>query len=300
MMSTNGARLGAARLGAARLGAAALLLASAIAAAGSAWAAEGEHVHIDRQKWTFRGFLGKFDEGQLQRGFKVYVEACARCHGLKRIAFRNLAEPGGPAFPEGAIKSLANTYQVDAEPNDQGKIVKRPAIPADHLPSPYKNEQEARAALNGALPPDLSLMAKARGIETNAPFYLVPVNMLVDIATGYQEAGPDYIYAYLTGFTQPPAGTKVADGMNYNRAFPAPHMTAMPNPFAGGDGLIKYDDATPATVDNYARDVTAFLAWAADPRTEERKRIGILAMIYLLITAVLFYFAKRRIWAKAH
>jgi len=295
MMTTNGARLGTARLGAA-----ALLLASAIAAAGSAWAAEGEHAHIDRQKWSFRGFLGKFDEGQLQRGFKVYVEACARCHGLKRVAFRNLAEPGGPAFPEGAIKSLANTYQVDAEPNDQGKIVKRPAIPTDHLPSPYKNEQEARAALNGALPPDLSLMAKARGIETNAPFYLVPVNMLVDIATGYQEAGPDYIYAYLTGFTQPPAGTKVADGMNYNRAFPAPHMTAMPNPFAGGDGLIKYDDATPATVDNYARDVTAFLAWTADPRTEERKRIGILAMIYLLITAVLLYFAKRRIWAKAH
>jgi len=295
MMTTNGARLGAARLGAA-----ALLLASAIAAAGSAWAAEGEHVHIDRQKWSFRGFLGKFDEGQLQRGFKVYVEACARCHGLKRVAFRNLAEPGGPAFPEGAIKSLANTYQVDAEPNDQGKIVKRPAILTDHLPSPYKNEQEARAALNGALPPDLSLMAKARGIETNAPFYLVPVNMLVDIATGYQEAGPDYIYAYLAGFTQPPAGTKVADGMNYNRAFPAPHMTAMPNPFAGGDGLIKYDDATPATVDNYARDVTAFLAWTADPRTEERKRIGILAMIYLLITAVLLYFAKRRIWAKAH
>jgi cytochrome c1 len=294
MMTTNGARLGAARLGTA-----ALLLASAIAAAGTAWAAGGEHVHIDRQKWSFGGFLGKFDEGQLQRGFKVYVEACARCHGLKRVAFRNLAEPGGPAFPEGAIKSLANTYQVDAEPNDQGKIVKRPAIPTDYLPSPYKNEQEARAALNGALPPDLSLMAKARGIETNAPFYLVPVNMLVDIATGYQEAGPDYIYAFLTGYNQPPAGTKVADGMNYNRAFPA-HMTAMPNPFAAGDGLVKYDDATPPTVDNYARDVAAFLAWTADPRTEERKRIGILAMIYLLITAVLLYFAKRRIWAKAH
>ena len=177
-------------------------------------------MHIDRQKWSFGGFLGKFDEAQLQRGFKVYVDACARCHGLKRIAFRNLAEPGGPAFPEGAIKSLANTYQVDAEPNDQGKIVKRPAIPTDYLPSPYKNEQEARAALNGALPPDLSLIAKARGIESNAPFYMVPVNMLVDIATGYQEAGPDYIYAFLTGYKEPPAGTKVPDGMNYNRAFP--------------------------------------------------------------------------------
>ncbi len=283
----------------AKIGAAALVL-TAVLAAGDAWAAGDEHAHIERQKWSFSGFLGTFDEAQLQRGFRVYVDACARCHSLKRIAFRNLAEPGGPSFPEGAIKSLANTYQVDAEPNDQGKIVKRPAIPVDHLPSPYKNEQEARAALNGALPPDLSLIAKARGIESNAPFYLVPLNMLKDIAAGYQEAGPDYIYAYLTGFKDPPKGTKVPDAMNYNAAFPSPHMTAMPNPFAGGDGLVKYDDGTPATVDNYARDVTAFLAWTADPRTEERKRLGLMVTIYLLITAVLLYFAKRRIWAKVH
>jgi ubiquinol-cytochrome c reductase cytochrome c1 subunit len=282
----------------AKIGAAALVLTAALAA-GGAWAAGGEHVHIERQKWSFGGFLGTFDQAQLQRGFKVYVDACARCHGLKRIAFRNLAEPGGPSFPEGAIKSLANTYQVDAEPNDQGKIVKRPAIPVDHLPSPYKNEQEARAALNGALPPDLSLIAKARGIESNAPFYLVPLNMLKDIATGYQEAGADYLYALLTGYVEPPAGTKVPDGMNYNRAFPS-HMIAMPNPLVAGDGFIKYDDDTPKTVDNYARDVTAFLAWTADPRTEERKRLGLMVTIYLLITAVLLYFAKRRIWAKVH
>ena len=114
-----------------------------------------------------------------------------------------------------------------------------------------------------------SLMAKARGIESGAPFYMVPVNMLRDILTGYQEGGPDYIYAYLTGFTNPPAGVKVPDGMNYNRSFTG-HMTAMPDPFAGGNGLIKYDDDAPATVDNYARDVTAFLAWAGDPRIEER------------------------------
>lgn len=290
MVTRNGARNCAAAL---------LAGATLLAAGGLAHAAEGEHVHIDRQKWTFSGMLGTFDEAQLQRGFKVYVEACARCHSLKRIAFRNLAQPGGPHFPEGAIKSLAATYQVDAEPNDQGKIVKRPAVPTDNLPSPYKNEQEARAALNGALPPDLSLIAKARGIESNAPFYMVPVNMLRDIATGYQEAGPDYLYAFLTGYVDPPAGTKVPDLMNYNRAFPS-HMVAMPNPFAGGDGFIKYDDNTAATIDNYARDVTAFLAWASDPRLEERKRTGLLVMIYLLITAVLFYLAKRRIWAKAH
>jgi ubiquinol-cytochrome c reductase cytochrome c1 subunit len=281
---------------------AALLLACGLAA-GSAvvvQAADDEHAHIARQKWSFSGFLGKFDEGQLQRGFKVYTEACARCHSLKRVAFRNLAQPGGPSFPEGAVKSLANTYQVDAEPNDQGKIVKRPAILVDYIPSPYKNEQEARAALNGALPPDLSLIAKARSVESNAPFYMVPWNMLVDITTGYQEGGPDYIYAYLTGYKQPPANVKVPDIMNYNEAFPSPHMTAMPNPFAGGDGVVKYDDQTPGTVDNYARDVAAFLAWTADPRLEERKRIGLMVTIYLLITAVLLYFAKRRVWKKAH
>ena len=290
MMTGNRARKGAAAL---------LASAMLVATSGLAWSAGGEPVHIDRQKWSFAGLLGHFDQGQLQRGFKVYVEACARCHSMKRIAFRNLAQPGGPSFPEGAVKSLANTYQVDAEPNDQGKIVKRPAVLTDFLPSPYKNEQEARAALNGALPPDLSLIAKARGVESNAPFYMVPVNMLRDIATGYQEAGPDYIFAFLTGYSDPPAGTKVPDLMNYNRAFPS-HFTAMPNPFAGGDGFIKYDDETPATVENYARDVAAFLAWAGDPRLEERKRTGLLVMIYLLITAVLLYLAKRRIWAKAH
>jgi cytochrome c1 len=284
----------------AKMAAAALVLALALGSASPAWAASGEHVDIDRQKWTFAGLLGKFSEAQLQRGFKVYVDACARCHGIKRIAFRNLAEPGGPSFPEAGVKSLAATYQVDATPNEQGTVVKRPAILADLIPSPFKNEQEARATLNGALPPDLSLIARARGIESNAPFYMVPLTMLRDIVAGYQEAGVDYIYAYVTGYVPPPAKVKVPDGMNYNRAFPDPHLTAMPNPFAGGDGLIKYDDGTPGTVDNYARDVTAFLAWAADPRLEDRKRLGLLVMGYLLITAVLLYFAKRRIWSKVH
>jgi ubiquinol-cytochrome c reductase cytochrome c1 subunit len=285
-------------MGSGKLAAAALML--ALASGAPARAADNAHAIIDRQKWTFGGLFGHFDQGQLQRGFKVYVEACARCHGIKRIAFRNLIEPGGPGFPEAGVKSLAATYKVDAEPNDQGKVVKRPAILTDLIPSPFKNEQEARATLNGALPPDLSLIAKARGIESNAPFYMVPLTMLRDIAAGYQEGGPDYIYAYLTGYAAPPASTKVPDGMNFNKAFPSPHLTAMPNPFAGGDGLIKYDDGTPATVDNYARDVVAFLAWAADPRLEERKRLGLLVMGYLLITAILLYFAKRRVWSKAH
>ena len=266
--------------------------------AGAATAA-GEATHIDRQKWSFLGMLGHFDDAQLQRGFRVYTESCARCHSLKRIHFRNLADPGGPSFPEAGVKSLAATHQVDDAPDDQGKVKKRPALLTDAIPSPYKNEQEARAAQNGALPPDLSLIVRARSVETHAPFYMVPFSMLRDIATGYQDSGADYVYAYITGYAQPPADMKLGDFMNYNKAFPG-HQTAMPNPFAGGDGLVKYDDGTPETVDNYARDVVSFLAWAADPKLEDRKRLGLLVMIYLLITAVLLYFAKRRIWSKLH
>lgn len=283
----------------AKAGLAAFVLAAGLAAgANSLWAAD-EHTHIPTQKWTFGGMLGHFDEAQLQRGFKVYTEVCSRCHGVRRLYFRNLAEPGGPDFPEAAVKSLAATYQVDDVPDEQGKINKRPAILSDALPPPFKNEQEARFAQNGALPPDLSLIIRARGIETGAPFYRVPDTMLRDILSGYQEAGADYVYSYLTGYKEKPADMKLGDFMNYNTSFPG-HQTAMPNPFLAGDGLVKYDDGTPATVDNYARDVVAFLAWVADPRLEERKRMGLLVLGYLLITAVLLGLAKRRIWREVH
>jgi cytochrome c1 len=276
------------------------MLAAALGAAGTGWAAEGGHVDVPRQRWSFSGLLGTFDQAQLQRGFKVYVEACARCHGIKRVAFRNLVQPGGPGFSEGQIKSLAETYKVDALPNEQGKVVKRAAILSDLIPPPFKNDNEARSAQpSGALPPDLSLIARARSVESDAPFYRVPFNMLRDIFTGYQEAGSDYVYAFLTGFKAAPPDKTPPKNMTYNVVFPG-HFTGMPNPFVAGDGLVKYDDSTPRTVDNYARDVVAFLSWAADPRLEERKRMGLLVMAYLLITALLLYFAKRRIWSKVH
>ena len=256
-------------------------------------------MHIDRQQWTFGGLLGHFDDAQLQRGFRVYTEVCARCHSVKRLYFRNLAEPGGPAFPEAAIKSLAANYQVDDAPDDQGKVNKRPAILSDAIPGPYRNEQEARFVQNGALPPDLSLMAKARGVEAGTPFYRVPDMMIRDVLSGYQEAGADYVYAYLRGYKDPPSDVKLGDFMHYNTVFPG-HQTAMANPFVAGDGLVKYDDATPATVDNYARDVVAFLSWVADPRLEERKRLGLLVIGYLILTAVLLGLAKRRIWREVH
>jgi cytochrome c1 len=265
----------------------------------SAQAAEDPHAQIKSQKWTFVGLLGRFDDAQLQRGFKVYTEVCSRCHSVKRLSFRNLAEPGGPGFPEAAVKSLAATHEVDDAFDEQGKPAPRPATLADRIPSPYKNEHEARFAQNGALPPDLSLVARARAVEADTPFYRVPDKMVRDVLTAYQDSGADYLYAYLTGFADPPPNVKLGDFMNYNKAFPG-HQTAMPNPFIAGDGLVKYDDDTPTTVDNYARDVTAFLAWAADPKLEERKRMGLLVIGYIVLTTVLLGLAKRRIWREVH
>jgi cytochrome c1 len=290
------------KMGAARLAFAAVGVAATAAIAGwvgPAVAQEHEHEPVARQKWTFSGLLGEFDNNQLQRGFRVYTEVCARCHSLDRIYFRNLTDLDGPAFPVDGVKSLAATHEVEDGPDDEGKMFKRPGTLNDRIPTPYNNEKEARAAHNGALPPDLSLIVRARAVESDTPFYMLPYTMVRDIFSGYQESGADYLYAYLTGFKEPPKDFKLGEFMQYNRVFPG-HQTAMPPPFAGGDGLVKYDDGTPATVDNYARDVTAFLAWAADPRLEDRKRLGLLVMIYLLVTTVLLAFAKRRVWREVH
>lgn len=278
------------------------------ALASAAQAAGGGGPEYDRQAWTFAGFpiVGKggyFDNNQLQRGFLVYKEVCSSCHGMKLVPFRALSEKGGPEFPEAGVKSLAASYKVVDGPNDQGKMFKRPGLLSDIIPGPFSNDQEARSANNGALPPDFSVLAKARGIEVERPFYMVPSAMVRDIVTGYQEAGPDYIYAVLTGYAKVPAGFKnldgsefkLGDGLNFNTHFPG-YQIGMTNPLL--DGQVKYTDGTPATVANYARDVTAFMAWAADPKLEERKRLGILAIAYLMITALLLYFAKKSVWSK--
>jgi len=260
--------------------------------------AAGEAVKIDRQPWSFAGFFGRFDQAQLQRGFQVYKDACAQCHGVSRLAFRNLAQPGGPVFNEDAVKGLAATYQVEDGPNDDGKMFKRPGRLSDKVPPPYANEKEARAVHNGAYPPDLSLITKARGIEYHGSLFAHPFHLLKDMASGYQEAGADYVYALLTGYAEAPAGFKMADGMQYNKAFPG-HQISMPPPLLEG-GPVKYEGGMPATVDQMARDVVAFLHWAGDPKQDERKRMGLLVVLYLLITAVLLYLAKKRIWSKAH
>lgn len=273
------------------------LLAAGLMAVAAQSATAAEAVHIERQSWPFAGVLGTFDRAQLQRGYQVYTEVCSSCHDLGRIPFRNLSQKGGPEFPDEAVKALAASVEVTDGPDDQGKMYKRPGRLSDVRPSLYANEQEARSIHNGAYPPDLSLMARARNAENVAPWFIHPFLMLRDIAVGYQEGGADYIYALLTGYKDPPAGVEVMEGMNYNTAFPG-HQIAMVNPFAGGDGQVSYSDGTPATVDNYARDVAAFLSWTADPRLEERKRLGWTVLLYLVVTAGLLYIGKKRLWAK--
>src|SRR5262245_14831355 len=162
------------------------------------------------ERWSFAGPFGKFDTAQLQRGFQVYKEVCSNCHSLSMIAFRNLGDPGGPHFTEDEVKSLAATYQIQDGPNDAGDMFERPGKPFDHLPSPFPNPQAAAAANGGAAPPDLSLMAKARGVSRGVLW------ATVDFFTGYQEGGPDYIHALLTGFQDPPPGVEIPEGTHYN------------------------------------------------------------------------------------
>jgi cytochrome c1 len=274
-----------------------VLMATALLAVTAQAAPAAEAVQIERQSWPFAGFFGTFDRAQLQRGYQVYTEVCASCHELNRVAYRNLAQSGGPEFPADAVAALAAAAQVEDGPNDEGSMFKRPGRLSDKLPKIYANEKEARSIHNGAYPPDLSLMARARNTENVAAWYIHPFLMLRDIAVGYQEGGADYIYALLTGYKEPPAGAEVMEGMNYNATFPG-HQIAMANPFAGGDGQVSYSDGTPATVENYSRDVAAFLSWTADPRLEERKRIGWMVILYLIITAGLLYIGKKRLWSR--
>jgi ubiquinol-cytochrome c reductase cytochrome b/c1 subunit len=241
--------------------------------------------------WSFHGPFGKFDRGQLQRGYKVYKEVCSACHSMNLLHFRNLADAGGPGFSVGQAETVAADAKVQDGPNDQGEMFERPGRLADKFPAPFPNEQAARAANGGAAPPDLSLMAKARGYDRPFPLFLL------DAITQFQEKGPNYIAAVLEGFETPPSGVTVPDGAYYNKYFPG-HAIKMPKPLS--DGQVQFDDGSPQTVRQYATDVAAFLAWAAEPKLEERKRIGLQAIIVLIVLSGLLYFTKRKVWAAAH
>jgi ubiquinol-cytochrome c reductase cytochrome c1 subunit len=278
-------------------------LMAALALAGMAFIsspvlASGGTEHPPAQKWSFAGPFGTFDKAQLQRGFKVYKEICAACHGLEKISLRNLYEKGGPGFTEGQVKTLAKDYKVKDGPNESGDMFERPGRPSDRFPSPFANAEAAKAANNGAVPPDFSVIAKARTYERGFPMFLV------DIVTQYQEQGVDYIVGILTGYEAPPHGIKVEDGLHYNKYFPG-NKIAMANPLvAVFDDAGKptdanfYTDGTPVTREQVARDIAAFLMWTAEPKMEERKQTGAKVMLWLMLLAGLLYFTKKRIWSR--
>lgn len=240
------------------------------------------------QTWSFAGAFGTYDKGQLQRGLKVYKEVCAACHSMKLVAFRGLEDMG---YSEEQAKAFAAEFEVQDGPNADGEMFARKAGLADKFPSPYPNDEAAAASNNGAAPPDFSLIAKARGVERGFPLFVW------DIFTQYAEGGPDYIYSLLTGYDQtPPAGMEIAEGTYYNPYFIAGKALAMAKPLA--DDIVTYDDGSPQTVDQYAKDVAAFQMWAAEPHLETRKQTGFKVMVFLLILAGLVYVTKRRVWAE--
>ncbi len=247
--------------------------------------------------WSFDGPFGKYDQAQLQRGFKVYKEVCSACHSLNEIAFRNLGDPGGPFWnpkyknsnDNPVVKAIAKDYQIADIDSDSGDAIKRPGTSADYFPSPFANTAAARSANGGAVPPDMSLLAAAR------------------------EGGPDYIYSVVTGDgTDAPAGLTIPDGKYYDPWMPGdvsayykgdPAKTpvggfiAMPPPLIAD--RVTYDDGTKATVEQEGKDVAAFLAWASDPKMEERKSLGLSVMIFLFVLTGILYGSYRKIWSNA-
>jgi ubiquinol-cytochrome c reductase cytochrome c1 subunit len=219
--------------------------------------------------WSFSGPFGTYDRAALQRGFQIYTEVCSNCHSLNLLHYHDLSALG---YSDDEVKAIAAQKQV-ADINDQGEPIKRPARPSDAFVPPFPNDKAARAANNGALPPDQSLIVKAR------------------------DGGANYIYGIVTGYGTPPADMKIADGMNYNKMFPG-HQIAMPQPLQ--DDSVTYGDGTKATLDQEARDITTFLSWAADPTMEERKKTGAKVVIFLVVLTLVLYGAKRKIWAAIH
>lgn len=237
------------------------------------------------QDWTFSGPFGHYDKGQLQRGLKVYVEVCAACHSMNLLSYRNLGDLG---YSDAQIKNFAAEYEVTDGPNDDGEMFERPAMPTDRFVGPYSNDKEAAAANNGALPPDFSLLAKARAPERGFPTFVF------DIFTMYAENGADYIYSLLTGYQDAPEGVDVGD-LHYNPYFAAGNALAMANPLS--EDLVEFDDGTSSTVEQQAKDITAFMMWAADPNLPQRKQRGFIVILFLVIFAGLLYFTKKKVWS---
>jgi ubiquinol-cytochrome c reductase cytochrome c1 subunit len=244
------------------------LLLTGVATIGDARAQEAEPPPA--QSWSFSGPFGTYDLAAAQRGFQVYSEVCSNCHSMQLMYYRNLT---GLGLTMDQIKAIAAAVQVPSGLNDQGEPVQGPGLPSSHFRSPFPNEQAARAANNGALPPDLSLIVNAR------------------------EGGPDYVYGVLTGYADPPEGFTMQQGMNYNKYFPG-HQIAMPKPLS--DGQVTFQGDAPNTVDQMAHDVVTFLAWTSNPEMVQRKQIGVRAVLFLALMTGLTYAVKRKVWSEVH
>ena len=251
-----------------------------------AFAQEAATPAMPHPGWSFDGPFGTYDRAALQRRFWIYTNVCSNCHSLNLVTYDDLGTDGmsgGLGYTEDQVKAIAAQKQVTDGPNDQGDMFQRPARPSDHFVPPIPNDQANRAAHNGALPPDLSLIVKQRAGGLGA----MP----------WEDSGPDYVYAILTGFKDAPAGAKMPDNMYYDLYFPGQHI-AMPPPLS--DDVVTYDDGTKATVAQEAHDVVTFLTWAAEPNLEDRKRTGAKVLIFLLVLTGILYAAKRKIWASVH
>jgi ubiquinol-cytochrome c reductase cytochrome c1 subunit len=253
--------------------------------------AAGEAVQIDRQPWSFGGIFGKYDEHQLQRGFQVFRESCSGCHEARLLSFRNLAEEGGPSFSDEQVKALAAEYDV-RDPEAEGGT--RKGVSSDRWPGTGQAPADLKAVF-GIVPPDLSVMAKARSISSPFPQWVF------NYFTTYSEGGPDYIYALLTGYEDPPPeGAEIPEGKFYNHVFPG-HAIGMPPQIADGSVAYTNEDGSPApaemlTHEQYSRDVSAFLMWMAEPHLNGQKAAGFRVLTFLLLFAVLMWFVKQRIW----
>jgi len=253
-----------------RLASIAALAALAFGAAGAFTPAFAEdEIRLPPQLWSFDGPFGTYDRASAQRGFQVYKEVCSSCHSMKEAYYRNLS---GIGISEEQIKVIAASVIVPTL-NDDGQPAERPGLPSDHFRSPFPNEKAARAANNGALPPDQSVIEKAR------------------------DGGATYIFDLLTGYAEPPAGMKMSEGMNYNRYFPG-HQIAMAQPIH--DGQVTYSDGTTATVEQMARDAATFLTFIANPEMEQRKRMGVKIVLFLALLTGVTYVVKRQVWADVH
>jgi ubiquinol-cytochrome c reductase cytochrome c1 subunit len=262
-------------------------------AAGQPALAKTSQAPLKEMHWSFEGPFGRFDQEQLQRGYKVYHDVCSSCHSMKLMSYRNLGQPGGPFYDpkyknpndNAYVKTLVKDFQVADIDSDTGDVIKRPATPADTFVSPFPNEAAARASNGGALPPDLSLIVKAR------------------------EDGLRYVYSLLTGYVPAPHALKVPAGKFYNPYMPGdmgaywsgPADKVPPGGFIGmplqlTPDRVTFDDGVKATPEQEAQDVVAFLAWAAEPHQEERKKMGFAVMIWLLIFAGVVYASYRTVW----